>query len=425
MGYDGTHVTTREVFSDSAVVELSVRVSNKASTASGVEVATTVHKFDPQTGTSGEEVAASSRSPITVQAKSSDSANSSITIQNPNLWSPDSLAVYVAITRIYSNGTEVDTYETRFGIRTITYDAHQGLSVNGEHIKIQGVNQHHDLGALGAAFNVRAAERQLEILQEMGVNTIRLSHDPPASELLDLTDRMGFLVMDEIFDSWQLNKTDNDFHLIFDDWHEADLRAMARRDRNHPSIFLWSYGNEVGEQYTNETGAALSASLRDILREEDPTRLSSASQNYATPDLPWSEAVDLFYLNYHGAGIRNTEAYGNMSGIFTQPLYPDYHAKFPDKMIPSSETASTLSTRETTSFLLQATIPRPSTIRRVATRPGGGSVTTACTQQTSALRQLKTPTLSSQGNPSGLASTISASRRHTTPHVVLTVVSWI
>lgn len=350
VGYDGTYVTTSDVSSDSAVVELSVRVSNKASTASGVEVATTVHKFDPETGSLGEEVAESSRSPITVQAESSDSTNSSITIQNPNLWSPDSPAVYVAVTRIYSNGTEVDAYETRFGIRTITYDANQGLSVNGEHIEIQGVNQHHDLGALGAAFNVRAAERQLEILQEMGVNAIRFSHNPPAPELLDLTDRMGFLVMDEIFDSWQLNKTDNDFHLIFDDWHEADLRAMARRDRNHPSIFLWSYGNEVGEQYTNETGAALSASLRDILREEDPTRLSSASQNYATPDLPWSEAVDLFYLNYQGAGIRNTEAYGNMTGIHTQPLYPEYHAKFPDKMILSSETASTLSTRGTYIF---------------------------------------------------------------------------
>ncbi|KKY29690.1 putative glycoside hydrolase family 2 protein [Diaporthe ampelina] len=350
VGYDGTYVTTSEVSSDSAVVQLSVRVSNKGSTASGIEVATTVHPFDPQTGEPGDKVAEFSRLPVTLEAKASDSANSSIAIRNPKLWSPEKPHIYTAITRIYSNGTEVDTYETRFGIRTITYDPDQGLLVNGENIKIQGVNQHHDLGALGAAFNKRAAERQLEILQEMGVNAIRFSHNPPARELLDLTDRMGVLVMDEIFDSWQLNKTDNDFHLIFDDWHEADLRAMARRDRNHPSVFAWSYGNEVGEQYTNETGAALSARLRDILREEDPTRLSSASQNYATPDLPWSEAVDLFYLNYQGAGIRNTEAYGNMSGIHTQALYPVYHAKFPDKMILSSETASTLSTRGTYTF---------------------------------------------------------------------------
>jgi beta-galactosidase len=350
VGYDGTYITTSDVSSDSAVVELSVRVSNKGPAASGVEIATTVYTVDAQTGKAGEKVAEFSRLPVTLEAAASQSTNSSITIEKPNLWSPEKPSLYTAITSIYSNGTEVDTYETRFGIRTVTYDPNQGLLVNGEHVKIQGVNNHHDLGALGAAFNVRAAERQLEIMQEMGVNAIRFSHNPPAPELLDLTDRMGFLVMDEIFDSWQLNKTDNDFHLIFDDWHEADLRAMARRDRNHPSIFLWSYGNEVGEQYTNQTGAALSARLRDILREEDPTRLSSASQNYATPDLPWSEAVDLFYLNYQGAGIRNTEAYGNMSGIHTQPLYPEYHAKFPEKMILSSETASTLSTRGTYIF---------------------------------------------------------------------------
>lgn len=350
VGYDGTHVTTSRVSSESAFVELSAQVSNKGSEASKVVIETSVHTVDPQTGKAGERVAEFTRLNVTLEAEASHSVIASLTLTKPNLWSPANPSLYAAITSIYSNGIKVDTYETRFGIRDIAYDANQGLFVNGEHIKIQGVNNHHDLGALGAAFNTRAAERQLEIMQEMGVNAIRFSHNPPAPELLDLTDRMGFLVMDEVFDSWQRNKTDNDFHLIFDDWHEADLRAMARRDRNHPSIFLWSYGNEVGEQYTNETGAALSARLRDILREEDPTRLSSASQNYATPDLPWSQAVDLFYLNYQGAGIRNTEAYGNMSGIHTEPLYPVYHAQFPDKMILSSETASTLSTRGTYTF---------------------------------------------------------------------------
>lgn len=350
VGYDGTQVTTSRVSSDSAFVELSAQVSNKGSEASKVVIATSVYTVDPQTGNAGEKVAEFTRLNVTLEAEASHAIIASLTLAKPTLWSPANPSLYAAITRIYSDGIKVDTYETRFGVRNITYDADQGLLVNGEHVKIQGVNNHHDLGALGAAFNTRAAERQLEIMQEMGVNAIRFSHNPPAPELLDLTDRMGFLVMDEVFDSWQLNKTDNDFHLIFDDWHEADLRAMARRDRNHPSIFLWSYGNEVGEQYTNETGAALSARLRDILREEDPTRLSSASQNYATPDLPWSQAVDLFYLNYQGAGIRNTEAYGNMSGIHTEPLYPVYHAKFPNKMILSSETASTLSTRGTYTF---------------------------------------------------------------------------
>jgi beta-galactosidase len=117
------------------------------------------------------------------------------------------------------------------------------------------VNNHHDLGALGAAFNVRAAERQLEMLREMGANAIRMSHNPPDPELLELADRMGFLVMDEVFDSWERKKTPLDFHLIFPEWHEQDLRAMIRRDRNHPSIVMWSIGNEVGEQYTGAAKA--------------------------------------------------------------------------------------------------------------------------------------------------------------------------
>ncbi len=139
---------------------------------------------------------------------------------------------------------------------TLVFDPDHGVLVNGERIPFQGVNQHHDLGALGAAFNARAAERQLEILREMGCNAIRMAHNPPAPELLELTDRMGFLVMDEIFDVWERQKTPLDFHLIFPDWHEQDLRAFVRRDRNHPSVILWSIGNEVGEQYTGEEGAA-------------------------------------------------------------------------------------------------------------------------------------------------------------------------
>lgn len=161
---------------------------------------------------------------------------------------------------------------------------------------------------------------------------------------------MGFLVLDEIFDCWQMNKTANDFHLIFDDWHEADLRNMARRDRNHPSIISWSYGNEVGEQATGDAGAELSASLRDILAEEDSTRQSSASQNQATPNLPWSQVVDIFYLNYQGAGIRDTVAYSNLAGIRMDPAYPEYHGNFTNKMILSSESSSALSSRGTFIF---------------------------------------------------------------------------
>src|SRR5262245_33212117 len=156
-------------------------------------------------------------------------------------------------------------------------DPEQGVIVNGQHVPLNGVNQHHDLGALGAAFNIRAAERQLLLLREMGCNAIRMAHNPPAPELLDLTDRMGFLVIDEIFDNWFRGKTPLDFHLVFHDWHEADIRAFIRRDRNHPSVIAWSFGNEVGEQYSADTGAAVARRLRYIVLEEDNTRPATAS----------------------------------------------------------------------------------------------------------------------------------------------------
>ncbi|WBY06385.1 glycoside hydrolase family 2 TIM barrel-domain containing protein [Sphingomonas sp. 7/4-4] len=142
-------------------------------------------------------------------------------VADPRLWGPAPTQrpnLYVAVSTVRATGRVVDTYETPFGIRTIMMNGREGLVVNGEKVKIQGVNNHHDLGALGAAFNVRAAERQLEILREMGVNALRMSHNPPAPELLDLADRMGFVVIDEVFDSWERKKTPLDFHLIFKDW---------------------------------------------------------------------------------------------------------------------------------------------------------------------------------------------------------------
>ena len=156
---------------------------------------------------------------------------------------------------------------------------------------------------------------------------------------------MGFLVIDEIFDTWTMNKTDNDFHLIFNDWHEADLRAFIRRDRNHPSIIAWSYGNEVAEQTMNVTGASLSKRLKQIVYEEDPTRLSTASINAVNPEYAFGGTVDIVSLNYRGAGIRDTNPYSGLEGITTQPEYPAWHAAYPDKMILSSESASTVSTR--------------------------------------------------------------------------------
>ncbi|KAF3764287.1 family 2 glycoside hydrolase [Cryphonectria parasitica EP155] len=354
VGHYGTQITASEVSSESAVLELVVKIENSGSTDQAIDLATDIHVYDADTGSTGAQVASFPSISQTVGANEAVSINTSTVIQNPQLWNPYPAGdpnLYEAITRVsLSNGTEIDSYSTRFGIRSLNYTADSGFLVNGARVMIQGVNDHADLGAIGTAFNVRAAERQLEILREMGVNAIRMSHNPPAPELLDLTDRMGFMILDEIFDCWQLNKTENDFHLIWDDWHEADLRNMARRDRNHPSVVFWSYGNEVGEQETGEAGAAINVELREILAQEDPTRHSSASQNEALPNSTWSSVVEQFYLNYQGAGIRNTVAYSNLTGITTEPLYPEYHADYPGKMILSSESSSALSSRGTFIF---------------------------------------------------------------------------
>jgi beta-galactosidase len=353
IGQWGTFVKTSEVSAESAVVDLEVEIDNDSEKDASVEVSTQIYALDSEFRITGKAVAGISGLKVDIGASESSKVNGSVTLTKPKLWGPppnQDPNLYVAVTTLFMDGKEVDSYETQFGIRTLVFDPEKGIIVNGEHIPIRGVNQHHDLGALGAAFNIRAAGRQLEILKEMGCNSIRTSHNPPAPELLELTDRMGFLVMDEIFDVWERNKTPLDFHLIFPDWYEQDTRAFIRRDRNHPSVIIWSFGNEVGEQYTGEEGAALAKKLNDIVKNEDPTRPATTSMNYSKPDMPFSEVADIISLNYQGEGIRDAPAYANLRGIRTSPLYKNFHEKFPDRVILSSETASALSSRGTYLF---------------------------------------------------------------------------
>ncbi|KAF2713481.1 glycoside hydrolase family 2 protein [Pleomassaria siparia CBS 279.74] len=355
----GTSITSREVSAVSAVVDAVVQIENKGNSSLRIEIATDIHVGEA----SGKKVGEFDRAAINLGAGERKSVNGSLKLDKPRLWNPvpnQQPNLYMAVTRLYSNNKLIDTFETSFGIRSLAYDANKGLLVNGEHVRIQGVNQHHDLGALGAAFNVRAAQRQLEVLREAGCNAIRMSHNPPAPELLDLTDRMGFLVMDEVFDMWELQKTPYDMHLTFAQWHEPILRAFLRRDRNHPSIIAWSIGNEVGEQTTGETGAAIARTLHDIVREEDVTRLVTASMNAAEPTMPFPAALDIISLNYQGEGIRDTPAYSHLNnGRRTPPQYPAFHAAFPDKMMLSTETAAALSTRGTYLFPVTDVISAP------------------------------------------------------------------
>jgi beta-galactosidase len=348
VGQWGTFITTPEVSRESATVNLKVTVDNDSKENSNVTVATEIFALDTDGKKSASASAKISPVNLAIAAGQSSAATGSTKIANPNLWGTPPTQKpnrYVAVTTISRDGKTLDEYETPFGIRKIEFNPDKGLFVNGEHVAIHGVDLHHDLGALGAAFNTRALQRQLDELREMGANAIRTSHNPPAPELLELADAMGFLVLDEAFDCWQRQKTPNDYHLLFNDWHEPDLRAQIRRDRNHPSVFLWSIGNEVGEQYTGTNGAAVAKELCDIAHDEDPTRPATTAMNYAKPDMALPAAIDVIGLNYQGEGIRYGEAYKGLRGSSCPPQYDAFHEKFPDKPIVSTETASAFSSR--------------------------------------------------------------------------------
>ncbi len=348
VGHWGTCLTTPEVSSSSATIDLEVTIDNNSENNTTVDVTTRIYALDADGRKTGNAVAGIELVKAKVAAGASTKVKGSVILENPRLWGPPPNQQpnrYVAVTTVSHQGKLIDSYETPFGIRDVQFDPDTGIYVNGEHIKIKGVNQHHDLGALGAAFNTRAAERQLEIVREMGCNAIRTAHNPPAPELLELTDRMGFLVMDEAFDIWVRQKTPRDYHLLFPNWHEQDLRALVRRDRNHPSVIMWSFGNEVGEQYTDEQGASVAKRLHDIVKQEDPTRPTTSAMNWAKPDMPFPASMDVITLNYQGQGIRQFPEFEGTNRIRTAPMFSSFHEKFPDKVILSSETASAFSSR--------------------------------------------------------------------------------
>jgi beta-galactosidase len=374
VGQWGAYVATSNVSKTSAQVSLEVQVENNSKLNTEVQIETEVFELNESGKIAGKAVASFPKQTLKVAQGEENKAKNSVEIKNPKLWGPKPTQtphLYVAVTTLWQNGKAIDRVETQFGIRTLEFSPNKGLIVNGERIQIKGVNQHHDLGALGAAFNVRAAERQLEILQEMGCNAIRMAHNTPASELLQLCDRMGFLVIDEIFDSWERKKTAHDFHLIFQDWSEPDTRAFIRRDRNHPSIMMWSFGNEVGEQYTGAEGAAVAQRIADFVKQEDPTRPTTLAMNFAKPHIELPVVPDIIGLNYQGEGIRQDPEFEGTDRIRTAPQYPAFREKFPNKMIYSSETASAFSSRGVYLFPVTSANSSP-------TRDGRGGDSKTC-----------------------------------------------
>lgn len=250
-------------------------------------------------------------------------------ISNPQLWSIEKPYLYTLRTQLYENKQLVDQMDTPFGVRFFNFDTNLGFSLNGKPTKILGVCLHHDLGALGAAVNVRAMERQLELLKAMGCNAIRTAHNPPAPEFLDLCDRMGFVVMDEAFDMWKKKKSNKDYSIFWDSEHRHDLEDLVKRDRNHPSIILWSIGNEIREQF-DSTGTTIAKELVQMVKNLDTTRpvTSALTENIPEKNFIYqSKALDLLGFNYK------------------HEAYADFPKTFPNQLFLASETVSGLQTR--------------------------------------------------------------------------------
>jgi beta-galactosidase len=326
VGQWGVQITTPEVSKVAAMVVVNVALENDSQTEARVSLRNEIFELKAS-GQRGAAICDISITNVILAAGAKQQLKPGVKFASPKLWSVAQPNRYVAVTTIEQNGKVLDRVETPFGLRTIQFTSDNGFLLNGERVPIRGVCNHHDLGALGAAFNTRAAERQLEILKEMGCNAIRTAHNPPAPELLELCDRMGFLVMVEAFDCWKGRKKPNDYHLLFWDWFEADLRAMVRHFRNHPSVIIWSTGNEMPDQ-RNAQGVELSKRLTAIVHEEDPTRPVTAGCNHDVAGFNgFQNTVDIFGYNYK----------------------PHLYAKFraTNSLIPlyGSETASTVSTR--------------------------------------------------------------------------------
>ena len=289
VAYTGTSVTTPEVSASGASVKLGITLQNDGASTQSVVIASSIRDA------SGAEVASVSSPPSSVEAGKSASVTQTASVMNPKLWSPSSPSLYSVITTVSSAGSVVDTYTTPFGIRSFAFDADNGFSLNGTKVKLNGVCMHHDLGSLGAAVNDRAIERRLELLKLMGVNAIRTSHNPPAPELLDFADRMGFLVIDEAFDCWYNAKNKYDYGRFFKQWANIDISDMVSRDRNHPGIIVWSIANEVGET----SDSATVTQLMNAIKTRDTTRpIGQALAHWAEADTPAVGLEDVVGINY-------------------------------------------------------------------------------------------------------------------------------
>ena len=254
-----------------------------------------------------------------------------LTVANPVLWSPDNPHIYNMKTELLKSGELIDCVYNKFGFRSISFSPDDGFLLNGKPFKLHGVCQHHDLGALGAAFNVHAARRQLDILMSMGVNSIRTSHNPPAAELIELCDELGLLVVDEFTDMWELSKTEFDYARFFPQWYARDVETWIKRDRNHPCVIMWSIGNEIFDTHVSERGLEVARNLNTEVLRHDPH--GNARVTIGSNFMSSQNAQNV-------AGLLGLAGYNYAEG-----LYDEHRARYPDWFIYGSETASTVRSR--------------------------------------------------------------------------------
>jgi beta-galactosidase len=317
----GTYVTTSQVTNNSAKINITTQVENRGDKNRTITLTTIL------ADSKGKEITRTAKDQQLV-AGVRISIEQQLDLVSPTLWSLDNPALYKIISKVTSAEKVADVYETTFGVRYFEFHVEKGFLLNGQHVKINGVCNHHDLGALGSAINKRALERQLEILKGMGVNAIRTSHNPPAPELLELCDKMGFIVMDEMFDMWKKKKSEFDYSMYWDQWHKRDLEDFIMRDRNHPSVIIWSIGNEILEQW-DSTGTTIAKELAGIVRDLDNTRPITTANNDPKPhnNIIKSGALDLIGYNYN------------------QRDYASFPERFPNQKFIATETTSALATR--------------------------------------------------------------------------------
>jgi beta-galactosidase len=307
------------VSASEALISVKTTLINQGSVDKNIKLVTRLYDKNLQ------ELSKTETIKILASGKSSDWTQE-IVLKSPLLWTPDSPDLYKAVSELYADEKLTDKTETLFGIRSISFDPVNGFRLNGKSLKLKGGCVHHDNGPLGAKAYDRAEERRIELLKASGFNAIRCSHNPPSPAFLDACDRLGMLVMDEAFDMWNEQKNPYDYHLFFDKWWRKDVENMVLRDRNHPSVIMWSIGNEIPGRHRPDV-VETAKMIGDFIRKTDPTRPVTSAVNDLKPDKdPYFATLDVAGYNYASGGDHNQES-----------LYAQDHKRVPNRIMAGTE----------------------------------------------------------------------------------------